>query len=50
MLNRCKLLLTSLFKIQSFKFRTFVKVTVDLQRPHFANFFFFVPDIAKISI
>ena len=27
-----------------------VKVTVDLQRPNFANFFFFVPDIAKISI
>ena len=26
------------------------KVTVDLQRPNFANFFFFVPDIAKISI
>ena len=25
----------------------FVKVTVDLQRPNFANFFFFVPDIAK---
>ena len=27
-----------------------VKVTVDLQRPNFANFFFFVPDIAKIWI
>ena len=27
-----------------------VKVTVDLQRPNFANFFFFVPDIAKILI
>ena len=27
-----------------------IKVTVDLQRPNFANFFFFVPDIAKISI
>ena len=27
-----------------------VKVTVDLQRPNFANFFFFVPVIAKISI
>ena len=27
-----------------------LKVTVDLQRPNFANFFFFVPDIAKISI
>ena len=27
-----------------------VKVTVDLQRPNFANFFFFVPDKAKISI
>ena len=28
----------------------YIKVTVDLQRPNFANFFFFVPDIAKISI
>ena len=27
-----------------------IKVTVDLQRPNFANLFFFVPDIAKISI
>ena len=27
-----------------------LKVTVDLQRPNFGNFFFFVPDIAKISI
>ena len=26
------------------------KVTVDLQRPNFANFFFFVPDIGKIAI
>ena len=32
-----------------FEFRHF-KVTVDLQRPNFANFFFFVSDIAKISI
>ena len=30
--------------------KTKFKVTVDLQRPNFANFFFFVPDIAKISI
>ena len=29
---------------------TVLKVTVDLQRPNFANFFFFVPDKAKISI
>ena len=27
-----------------------VKVTVDLQRPNFANFVFFAPDIAKTSI
>ena len=26
------------------------KVTVDLQRPNFANFVFFAPDIAKTSI
>lgn len=28
----------------------YIKVTVDLQRPSFANFFFFAPDIAKTSI
>ena len=27
-----------------------VKVTVDLQRPNFANVVFFAPDIAKTSI
>lgn len=27
-----------------------LKVTVELQRPNFAKFFFFAPDIAKIVI
>ena len=30
--------------------RDILKVTVDLQRPNFSKNFFFVPDIAKISI
>ena len=35
-----------LCSLRLFKF----KVTVDLQRPNFAKFFFFAPDIAKIVI